>query len=73
MGRITKGIQDQGVIATPKHFLLNEQEWRRRPRLDLGEAISSNADDRTIHELYAFPFMDAIKAGAAAVMSSYQR
>lgn len=26
-----------------------------------------------IHELYAFPFMDALKAGAASAMCSYQR
>lgn len=39
----------------------------------MGESISSNADDRTIHELYAFPFMDALKAGAVSAMCSYQR
>jgi len=73
MGLITKGLQENGVIAVPKHFLANEQEWRRRPSPNLGEAISSNVDDRTIHELYAWPFMDALKAGAASIMSSYQR
>ncbi|KKY16558.1 putative beta-glucosidase 1 [Phaeomoniella chlamydospora] len=73
MGRITKGIQDIGVIATPKHFLLNEQEFRRNPADGEGEAMSSNADDRTIHELYVFPFMDALREGAAAVMCSYNR
>jgi hypothetical protein len=35
--------------------------------------MSSNVDDRTIHELYVFPFMDSLKAGAASVMCSYQR
>lgn len=30
-------------------------------------------DDRTIHELYVFPFMDSLKAGAASLMCSYQR
>jgi len=72
MGLYTKGLQENGVITTLKHFLANEQEWRRRPS-DLGEAISSNVDDRTIHELYAWPFMNGLKAGGAAVMSSYQR
>lgn len=75
MGAITKGIQDRGVIATPKHFVLNEQEYRRTK--DYGgrtwEAMSSNVDDRTLHELYAFPFMDALRAGAGAVMCSYNR
>ncbi|KAK4187432.1 putative beta-glucosidase M [Podospora australis] len=74
MGSITRGIQDTGVIATPKHWLLNEQEFRRRWGQDVkGHAISSNVDDRTLHELYAFPFMDALREGAGAVMCSYQR
>ena len=37
------------------------------------EAISSNIDDRTLHELYLWPFYDAIHSGAASVMCSYQR
>ncbi|KAK4126918.1 glycoside hydrolase family 3 protein [Parathielavia appendiculata] len=72
MGAITRGIQDAGVIATPKHWLLNEQEYRRR-WTPVSEAISANVDDRTLHELYAFPFMDALREGAGAVMCSYQR
>lgn len=72
MGAVVTGLQEQGVIAQMKHWLLNEQEWRRLPG-SMGESISSNADDRTIHELYAFPFMDALKAGAASAMCSYQR
>lgn len=72
MHAVTTGLQDQGVMAEAKHFLLNEQEWRRNPG-SMGESISSNADDRTIHELYVFPFMDSLKAGAASVMCSYER
>ncbi|CAJ2502452.1 Uu.00g098460.m01.CDS01 [Anthostomella pinea] len=72
MGEITRGIQDAGVMATSKHFLLNEQEYRRRPS-SIGEAFSSNVGDRALHELYVFPFMDALRADAAAVMCSYQR
>jgi beta-glucosidase len=72
MGAVTRGIQDAGVIATPKHWLLNEQEFRRRES-DMGEAVSSNVADRALHELYVFPFMDALRGGAASVMCSYQR
>jgi beta-glucosidase len=72
VGAITRGMQDAGVIATPKHFLLNEQEFRRR-WTPMGHAISANVNDRTLHELYAFPFMDALREGAGAVMCSYQR
>jgi beta-glucosidase len=49
-----------------QHFLLNEQEHNR-------ETISSNADDRTVHELYLWPFYDAVKANVASVMCSYNR
>lgn len=38
-----------------------------------GEALSSNVDDRPLHELYAWPFMDSLREGAASVMCSYQR
>ncbi|EJT78053.1 hypothetical protein GGTG_03156 [Gaeumannomyces tritici R3-111a-1] len=72
MGQVTRGMQDSGVVATPKHWLLNEQEFRRRESA-LGEAVSSNVDDRTIHELYVWPFMDSLAHGAGSVMCSYQR
>ncbi|KAK7543761.1 beta-glucosidase-like protein [Phyllosticta citricarpa] len=76
MYQVTAGMQSSGVIATAKHFLFNEQEFRRRPNQTydpIGEAMSANVDDRTAHELYAFPFYDALRAGAASVMCSYQR
>ncbi|OAA65469.1 beta-glucosidase [Niveomyces insectorum RCEF 264] len=79
MGAVTRGMQDAGVVATAKHFVLNEQEYRRRESARqrdgdvVGEAVSANVDDRTLHELYVFPFMDALAAGAGAVMCSYQR
>lgn len=67
-----KGIQDQGVMATIKHFVGNEQEHFRQPwEWGLPNALSSNIDDRTMHELYAWPFADAVKAGVASVMCSY--
>ena len=37
------------------------------------EALSTNMDDRTMHELYLWPFADAVKAGAASFMCAYQR
>ncbi|KAF2455695.1 glycosyl hydrolase family 3 N terminal domain-containing protein [Lineolata rhizophorae] len=73
MGEITRGMQLEGVISTPKHWLLNEQEFRRRPSEDYGEALSSNADDRTIHELYVFPFMNSFKENAGCLMCGYNR
>ncbi|SMR50514.1 unnamed protein product [Zymoseptoria tritici ST99CH_1E4] len=73
MGLVTRGLQSKGVIAQMKHWLLNEQEWRRLPREDLGESVSTNADDRTIWEGYVWPFMDALREGCGSAMCSYQR
>jgi beta-glucosidase len=68
-----KGIQEEGVMATIKHFIGNEQEhFRQSFEWALPNAMSSNIDDRTLHELYGWPFADAVKAGVASVMCSYQ-
>ncbi|RQM04971.1 hypothetical protein DH86_00003692 [Scytalidium sp. 3C] len=68
-----KGIQEEGVMATIKHFIGNEQEhFRQSWEWGLPNAMSSNIDDRTLHELYAWPFANAVKAGVASVMCSYQ-
>ncbi|MCJ1240220.1 hypothetical protein MMC14_008220 [Varicellaria rhodocarpa] len=44
----------------------NEQELNR-------ETMSSNTDDRTLHELYLWPFADAVKADVASVMCSHNK
>ncbi|KAI9834899.1 MAG: hypothetical protein M1838_005456 [Thelocarpon superellum] len=68
-----RGIQDEGVMATAKHYILNEQEhFRQSYEWALPNAMSSNIDDRALHELYLWPFADSIKAGVASVMCSYQ-
>ncbi|EOD49601.1 putative beta-glucosidase g protein [Neofusicoccum parvum UCRNP2] len=77
------GVQSVGVQATAKHWLLNEQETQRNPvnafnssahpSVDEVMSVSSNAEDRTIHELYAWPFANAVRAGVSSVMCSYQR
>lgn len=67
-----RGIQDAGVIATAKHLIANEQEHFRQPfEWGLPNAISSNIDDRTLHELYLWPFAESVRAGVASVMCSY--
>ncbi|KAM0518258.1 hypothetical protein ACHAPW_004717 [Verticillium nonalfalfae] len=58
------------------HFIAQEQETHRLSTRDDGpfqEAISSNVDDRTMHELYLWPFYDAVHAGTANIMCSYNR
>ena len=60
-----KGVQSKGVIATVKHYAANNQEWDRYN-------VSSDIDERTLHEIYLMPFEKAVKeAGVGAVMNSY--
>lgn len=40
---------------------------------DISEAISSNVDDKTMHELYVWPFADAVKAGVGSIMCGYNQ
>lgn len=71
------GIHDAGVQTSTKHYIANEQETQRSSTLNPDgtqtEAISANVDDRTIHELYLWPFANAVKAGTASVMCAYNR
>ena len=58
MAQTVRGIQSSGVIACAKHFIGNEQEhFRQVPEAagfgyTISDAISSNVDDVTMHELY---------------------
>jgi beta-glucosidase len=72
----TEGIQDTGVIACAKHYIANEQEHFRGGSVrngQLGRASSSDIDDRTLRELYLYPFEESVKAGVGCVMCSYNR
>ncbi|CAP61089.1 uncharacterized protein PODANS_3_590 [Podospora anserina S mat+] len=66
MKETIEGIQSAGVQANAKHYIANEQELNR-------ETMSSNVDDRTQHELYLWPFADAVHANVASVMCSYNK
>ncbi|KAK0754616.1 glycoside hydrolase superfamily [Schizothecium vesticola] len=65
-------VQSVGVITSTKHFIGNEQETNRNPVGDV-QSVSSNIDDRTMHELYLWPFQDAVRAGSGNIMCSYNR
>ena len=70
------GMQSVGVQACTKHFIGNEQEIQRNPTTVEGttvEAISTNIDDKTMHETYLWPFANAVHAGTASIMCSYNR
>ncbi|KAK1981377.1 glycosyl hydrolase family 3 N terminal domain-containing protein [Colletotrichum cereale] len=70
MGIATKetieGMQSAGVQATAKHYIANEQELNR-------ESINSIVDDRSMHELYLWPFAEAVRANVASAMCAYNK
>ncbi|KAH7248226.1 glycosyl hydrolase family 3 N terminal domain-containing protein [Fusarium solani] len=77
MDATIRGVQSEGVQTCSKHYVGNDQETQRTntflPDGTEIEATSSNIDDRTLHELYVWPFADAVKAGTTSVMCSYNR
>ena len=66
VGPAVQGIQSNGVIATAKHYILNNQEWCRGN-------VSADVDERTIMEIYQPPFAAAIAAGVGSIMCGYNR
>ena len=61
MGAATiRGIQSQGVMAMAKHFIAFDTA-----------GTDVYVDQQSLHEIYAAPFEDAVQAGVAAVMCSY--
>jgi beta-glucosidase len=63
---VVEGIQSAGVVATPKHYVANNQETRR-------VTVSARVAEPVLRELYLPAFRDAVAAGAGSVMSSYNR
>jgi beta-glucosidase len=60
-----EGVQSQGVIATVKHYALNNQEYNRHN-------VSVDVDERTMREIYLPAFEAAVtQAHVDAVMNSY--
>jgi beta-glucosidase len=64
--KYVEGVQNGGVMAVLKHFALHHQQENNKDE-------SSNADARTVFELYYPPFQAAVDAGAASVMSAYSK
>lgn len=63
---LVKGIQEENVIATVKHYAFNSMENARFK-------VNVTTDKRTEREVYLQHFKDCIDAGAASVMSSYNK
>lgn len=53
-------------MSVAKHFIGNEQELNRH-------LYSTDMDDRTMHELYLWPFARSVEAGVVSVMCAYVR
>lgn len=62
-----RGVQDNGVAATPKHYVANDSENERM-------TVDVQVDEQTLNELYLAPFEIAVReAQAWAIMASYNR
>lgn len=77
MKETVEGIQKHNVVAVSKHFIGNEQEHYRNEDILKEDGsttkapLSSNIDDRNMHEIYLWPFAEAVKAGTGSIMCSY--
>ncbi|MFJ9631612.1 glycoside hydrolase family 3 C-terminal domain-containing protein [Streptomyces sp. NPDC101175] len=59
-----EGVQSQGLITTVKHYAENNQEDNRM-------GVNVNVDEQTLRQIELPPFEAAVRAGAGAVMCSY--
>ncbi len=66
VAELVRGVQAEGLVATVKHFALNNQERDR-------DSVDVRADARTAHETELRGFEAAVKAGAGAVMAAYNK
>jgi len=67
IARELRAIQDQGVVATIKHYAINDQESGRN-------YVSANIDKRSMRETDLLAFEIGIKeSGVGAVMCAYNR
>ncbi|MEL7448409.1 MAG: glycoside hydrolase family 3 C-terminal domain-containing protein [Pseudomonadota bacterium] len=62
-----KGVQDQGVATSVKHFIANSLEYERR-------LVDVQMDERTFREIYLPGFKAAVQEGGAlTVMAAYNK
>lgn len=63
---LARGVQEENVIACVKHFAFNSMEISRFK-------VSVDCDRRTEREVYLPHFKDCVDAGAASIMSAYNK
>ena len=62
-----KGVQDQGVATSVKHYIANSLEYERR-------FVDVRMDERTLREIYLPGFAAAVQEGGAlTVMAAYNK
>ncbi|MFC8198419.1 beta-glucosidase [Streptomyces sp. NPDC057298] len=61
-----RGIQGEGLIATVKHYAMNNQEQDR-------ETVDVRVDEQTLNEVELRAFEAAVGAGSRAVMGAYNK
>jgi len=61
-----EGIQAEGLVATVKHYALNNQEKDRM-------SIDVRVDEQTLHEVELRGFEAAVGSGTGAVMGAYNK
>lgn len=62
-----KGVQDENIISSIKHFVCNDQEDKRM-------AVNVTVNARALREIYLLPFMIAIRdANPGSVMTAYNK
>jgi beta-glucosidase len=62
-----KGVQDQGVATSVKHYIANSLEYERK-------RVNVEMDQRTLREIYLPGFKAAVQEGGAlTVMAAYNR
>src|SRR5580692_5718674 len=57
-----RGAQSQGVMAQAKHYIAYDSD-----------SYNVFVDQQTLHEVYAAPFVEAVRAGVSSIMCSYNR
>jgi beta-glucosidase len=57
-----RGAQSQDVMAQAKHYVAYDTE-----------SYNVFVDQQTLHEVYAAPFVEAVRAGVSSIMCSYNR
>ncbi|GAA5973727.1 hypothetical protein JCM11641_005103 [Rhodosporidiobolus odoratus] len=75
-----EAYQKSGSVGCVKHFFGNEQEWLRQGIAQGGYfgrqiygTLGDEIDAATTRELYTWPFAEAVRSGAGAIMCSYDK